>query len=352
MDIEFHYYITYLIAARAGFVPEDAETIAYASQYIDDNDMVYAINQGTPDNYSNYISQSINILKPKKVVLRIYPIFHFIPGDPLIGSVRRKDGKMHHLNTTPDSENGRAIFDSALKSGDLYRIGLVCHSYADSWAHKNFVGSFDHFNIMWGPFKLLGHVAAFARPDQVNLVWDDQRLISSLSRIDNNPKFFEAAGTIFKKLRKNLDPAVSDSALEAEMEQLLNDLNWAVSANGPSKRLRKARIERYRAISKKERYGGVEIEKYDMDKWMDEAVNENIRGFRIRSKRAIVRFIKGYLSEAMPRFEDHYTWKDPANYRQTHWYRFQEAVKAQQRETTKILNETTFWKLELDLENW
>lgn len=31
MDLEFHYYITYLIAVRAGFKKSTAETLAYAS---------------------------------------------------------------------------------------------------------------------------------------------------------------------------------------------------------------------------------------------------------------------------------------------------------------------------------
>ncbi len=31
MDIEFHYFMTHLIALRAGFKPGDAHTIAYAS---------------------------------------------------------------------------------------------------------------------------------------------------------------------------------------------------------------------------------------------------------------------------------------------------------------------------------
>jgi hypothetical protein len=37
MDIEFHYYMTYITALRAGFRVDDAYTIAYSSQY-DDND--------------------------------------------------------------------------------------------------------------------------------------------------------------------------------------------------------------------------------------------------------------------------------------------------------------------------
>ena len=38
MNTEFHYYITYLIAAKAGFPAEEARLLAYASQYVDNND--------------------------------------------------------------------------------------------------------------------------------------------------------------------------------------------------------------------------------------------------------------------------------------------------------------------------
>jgi len=37
MDIEFHYCMTYLIAARAGFRPSDAAILAQSAQEIDDN---------------------------------------------------------------------------------------------------------------------------------------------------------------------------------------------------------------------------------------------------------------------------------------------------------------------------
>ena len=34
MDIEFHYYMTYLIATRAGFRPAEAAVLAQAAQEI------------------------------------------------------------------------------------------------------------------------------------------------------------------------------------------------------------------------------------------------------------------------------------------------------------------------------
>ena len=48
MNIEFHYHITRLIAARAGFPPEDADIIAFSSQYVDDNSMIFEIDKEMP----------------------------------------------------------------------------------------------------------------------------------------------------------------------------------------------------------------------------------------------------------------------------------------------------------------
>lgn len=153
MDIEFHYYITYLIAARAGFSPDDSYLLAYSSQYVDDNDIIFEVNIDSEDYYSNYISQTKNILKPKKKLFRIYPLFHFVPGEPFVNSARRKEGKLHYLNTTPDSKNARKILKSAFTSENIYRIGIASHAYADTWAHQNFVGYYDDFNAIKGLLK-------------------------------------------------------------------------------------------------------------------------------------------------------------------------------------------------------
>ncbi len=83
MNKEFHYYATGLITQRAGFSEEDAETIARASQFVDENDVALEVRErgGSQKPYRNFISQTMNILKPKKALMRIYPVFHFVPGD-------------------------------------------------------------------------------------------------------------------------------------------------------------------------------------------------------------------------------------------------------------------------------
>ena len=61
MDKEFHFYITYIIAQRAGFTDENSYKITYSSQYTDDNKTKFFISGGDPDPFETYISQTIDI---------------------------------------------------------------------------------------------------------------------------------------------------------------------------------------------------------------------------------------------------------------------------------------------------
>ena len=132
MELEFHYYITGMIAHRAGFTEEEASIISYSSQFVDDNDVILNVkNRKNNEVYSNYISQTMDITKPKMELMRIYPVFHYVPGNPNDASARRKDGKMHILNTTPDNDISRNMLSSAFKSSQdvrLYRIGIATHA--------------------------------------------------------------------------------------------------------------------------------------------------------------------------------------------------------------------------------
>lgn len=351
MDIEFHYYITYLIAAKAGFGAKDAYLLAYSSQYVDDNDMVFEISTDTSHSYQNYISQTMNILKPKLKLFRIYPIFHFIPGKPLADTARRKDGKLHYLNTTPDSDNARNILKLALQSGDIYRIGVASHSYADSWAHQNFVGYYDEFNtikksILKRIKPRIGHAGAGHNPDRVGLSWTDHRLVSSLRDIDNNKRFLQAAARLFELYRGYLQPNCSDEQCTKDRDDLIEELRNVM--NGINSR--EKRILNYHQLALTDAYGRIPLEEYDMDTWMDEAVNEDVRGFRIRSKTNILRLIKNKISGALTPIKDTYTWKDKHDFQDTNWFKFQQAVKAHQKEAGEYLYDSVFHKMEL--ENW
>jgi len=340
MDIEFHYYMTYLIAAKAGFCADDAFIIANACQYVDDNDLILEVDKGRPSAYRNYISQTMNILKPKAKLFRIYPLFHFIPGDPQNPTAWRKDGKMHWLNTTPDSVNANQIFDAALASADLYRIGVACHSFADTWAHQNFIGFFDDFNAMAGPLNQavpnIGHADAGHNPDWPALIWQDKRLL--YERVDNKAIFLKAAEAMLEKLARYIDEEVSEDVLHELSSGLRQDLDWAIGDRDQSNHFKEDRIDRYRELSTRPDYGNQKLKIYDEDYWLEEAIKEKVRGLRDRSDFTLARWDP---------FTDVYTWKNRQTYQLSSWYRFQEAVKNHQNEAWAILEKTNLLGLEL-----
>ncbi len=340
MDIEFHYYMTFLIAGKAGFGQDDSYTIAYSSQYVDDNDLIYEINKDTAQYYRNYISQTMNITKPKAKLFRIYPLFHFIPGDPLQKDGYRRDGVLHWLNTTPDSENANQVIDNALKSKNIYRIGVASHSYVDTWAHQNFIGYYNEFNSMSGVLENLspniGHADAGHNPDWPALVWQDRRLISKNRRIDNKERFMSAAGSLFSKYRMYIDKKCSSKALNADRMQLIKQLRSAIGETDQKNDNLRVRIERYKETSLN--MLGFEIPEYDEYAWFEDAVNEKVRGLRDKSDNFLTRWDP---------LTDIYTWKKPGGYKNSSWFKFQEAVKTNQNDTWEILDKKVFSKLDL-----
>ena len=284
----------------------------------------------------------MNILKPKAKLIRIYPIFHFIPGDPRAPTAWRKDGGMHWLNTTPNSKNANMLMDAALasKTKDLHRIGIAVHGYVDSWAHQNFVGYHSAFNAMSGPLGTfapnIGHADAGHNPDEPALVWQDLRLKDE--RVDNKTRFLEAAECLLQKLLRFADPSVSQKAVKNEGEKLRKDLDTAIGARDRKNERREERIARYKELGSKRDYGGRDLPEYDEDKWFDEAVNEDARGLRDRSDFSLTRWDP---------LTDKYTWKDARNYTKTNWYRFQEAVKQHQDDSWDRLSKRNLKGLDL-----
>lgn len=206
MDSEFHYYMTYIIALRAGFKADEAYTIAYSSQYTDHNDTPYEI-LGDDIPYNNYISQTMDITKPREELLRIHPYFHFFPGSKreiVNNSYPRKDGKLHLLNTISNNVNVRRLFTKSLKSADLYRIGIATHTYTDTFCHQNFVGFKESFNSMEGFLAKIipsvGHADAKYKPDIPGRVWFDTRHVSKYTEVRNKERILEAAGNIFSSI--------------------------------------------------------------------------------------------------------------------------------------------------------
>ena len=307
MDVEFHYYLTHLASIAGGRDPDESQKIAYSSQYLDHNVSSLIINKGSVDEYKNYISQTNNILFPRRRLRRIYPVFHFIPGGS--GGNVRRDGKTDSLITTPDSDLANKLMDQALDTGNPYRIGIALHGYADTWAHQNFTGTFSKLNKVWKWntwfLPSVGHAGVFHDPDLFDKVWEDPRIINC--QIFNVGRHWKALRAVYKKL-------VTDKPLFSEdefIERLTRERR--ISKN----------INTY--ISTSLGWSGYSLPKYDRFHWFTQAVKENKRMFRDAG--SMVRILRDKLH-----------WKD--NHRDSDWYKFQESVKDHQREVLSMFRDT------------
>jgi len=319
MDKEFHFYITYIIAQRAGFNDENSYKIAYASQYTDDNNIKFIIHSGDPDPFETYISQTIDITQPQATLMRIYPAFHFMPGneqDLFTPSVYRHDGKLHLLNTIPNGTNSKKVLQEALNSGNLYRIGIAVHMYTDTFAHQNFIGFDDSFNslIALSPFDI-GHAEAAHKPDWPAAVWDDHRLVSSLTRVDNKRRFLQAVKYTYSFLKQGNPPD------QNELNQLVTDIDKVIGKRDDNNQLSKNRVKEYKKLIKN-------MKDYNEDEWINKAIEEKQPDAPLPD------------SPYVPT----YAWK--RGYKTSDWYQFQMAVKEHQKLVVDEILKPIFAKME------
>ena len=349
MDIEFHYYMTYLIAARAGFSPADAAVIAQSAQEIDDNHIPIEVGAGTAQVYEGTISQTMNILRPWHAK-RIYPIFHFIPGDPDAASARRVDGARSDWVTTPNSALANEMLDTALRSGDLYRIGASAHAFADTWAHQNFLGKDDAFNEMPiepGESRLeealdaisilrIGHALAGHKPDIPDLIWTDARLAEPT--VVNADRFLDAAEHLFRKLRGYKNGDATGAAVDRDAASLVADLKEDIGTPSTVSAPRAVRIRRYGNRALTTPYGAKAIPDYQEGQWSDAAFIEKRSDISTRLDIFMSEYagVAGDALDFGTRMQC--TWRDAAAYRQTDWFKFQEAVLSHLNECWAVLS--------------
>lgn len=319
MDIEFHYYITAYLAREAGFSEEAAKTIAYASEYVDENDVPFVvIDRHTKRRYRNFISQTMNILKPKQELMRIYPIFHFVPGEPDAVSARRVDGKQHILNTTPNSENANTLMEDAFKSDRqvrLYRIGIASHMYVDTWAHQNFVGWYDVFNQVSLDIKPnIGHADGEHHPDWVSHRWFDERLVQP--EVNNRHRFMSAAKALFEWYcgAQGRDQAIKAQDKWPVVEKTLSHMM------GPTYTGNRCKYHEDRMACYREAMPW--LPDFEERAWFDQAIETVVRGGKDTHDGIRARFTL---------FNDEYFWRENLAPEQTHWFAFQEAIKAHER---------------------
>ena len=140
MQIDFHFYTIYALARAAGFVPDNAFVVAYASQHTDDAKYDKALEFQNGGRFQQVLTAhrffDLKALD-KKTSYRIWIPFHFLPGNLGVEFYER-------MVTRPRSTVAQRLVDDLLSSNSrpylLHRLGIFLHCYADTWSHQNFLG--------------------------------------------------------------------------------------------------------------------------------------------------------------------------------------------------------------------
>ncbi len=319
MNREFHYYILHFLCTSAGFSDTKAYTISYSSQYVDNNIVEHNVKKAGGV-YKSIVTHNYGWIGdwfPKNV----YVPFHFLPGDKNEAD-ERKDGMRNDYCVTPGSAYARELVERAFKTNNFYRIGIGLHTFADTWAHRNFTG----FNEKWNCVENnlmpdVGHAEVYSAPDKVNNIWYDKRLVNE--RVDNNERFLLAAREIYKLLCEYNGNTGDD--VDFVMQGVEKIIGGHDDKRGPEERIYDCIIAH-------------DIMEYDKFEWLERAVLLS----------------NGYFSSDELRELDTFEWiKDSVLYRssflerpvlqpadgfyESDWYLWQEAAKAHLNEARKIL---------------
>ena len=169
MNINYHYYVIKTLARTAGFEEEDAQTVAYYSQQVDDftHYITMHVKQKPPTFFidNGYAEESKGIWKVKPHPTGIDVIqslsdsyrratlssFHFIPAKPLAEieaeqgftradyrCVRADDSQAVLINRIMEEAVEAVCTQKCEKS--LMQLGMALHTYADTYAHCGYSG--------------------------------------------------------------------------------------------------------------------------------------------------------------------------------------------------------------------
>ena len=147
MNIDFHYYATYLAAIIAGYSHEESSEIAYSAQFVDCCTRTFLISIKAPLSAATTQSQ-VELINARADLLglqnitRIWSSFHFLPQDLYAEKkwCTRGYRNKYRLICGP---NGDLLVETVklAKGKSLESVGLAMHVLADTWAHRNFAGT-------------------------------------------------------------------------------------------------------------------------------------------------------------------------------------------------------------------
>ncbi|MBW1783097.1 MAG: hypothetical protein JRL30_20430 [Deltaproteobacteria bacterium] len=154
MKIDAHYYAVLAFARAIGFNKDSACQIAYASQFVDDakiNLMYLKEDPGAEVKHDVFDGQHLflnmatchSYTRVKTfnygAMINNTCAFHFVPG---CEGTRFSE----KLRCKEDSEIANNILKKALEQADPIKLGIVLHTYADTFSHQDFSGLLSKVN--------------------------------------------------------------------------------------------------------------------------------------------------------------------------------------------------------------
>ena len=147
MQIDMHYGAIYYLATLAKINENEAQIIAYASQFVDDAEfggtVQFCDGDGCICSNSAHKYLSDNLSAHARLVWIPY---HFIPEPTRQGTFLEK------LKCVKDNNLARSAVDEAIKEKDddirPFRFGVALHAYADTWSHYDFSGIASDTNLV------------------------------------------------------------------------------------------------------------------------------------------------------------------------------------------------------------
>ena len=207
MQKDFHFYVTYALARKAGRSADDAATIAWADEYTD--------RQTDEDIYEVQTQcQELDRWNDPQIQFTVLVPFHFIPGN---------DEKWP-WKTTQNSPRAQKLVRAAEKSQDLCRLGIALHTLQDTFSHQGFSGWREEQNACYPWYYLksavpnVGHAEMLVMPDMVDRVWRDPR--HKGSKIDNRKRALDAARATLRSLLRASGTPWREATWSAIKQQL------------------------------------------------------------------------------------------------------------------------------------
>jgi hypothetical protein len=215
MNLDFHYYATYIAARDAAFTHDQALLIAHAAQYVDCSsaeklDKNILAGRSTIPTFETMLTMSWKTSfrthdSELKETEKIWTAFHFLPGnlDSHLAysgpnrysgwfstwSISDKERQQFKLLCLPNSGLSEEIVNACVRSHNkpyfLHQLGICMHVLADTWAHRYYSGvccwciNDAHDDVIWTKDKRKVPFVQVNSIETILSLWDIYRTTPS-----------------------------------------------------------------------------------------------------------------------------------------------------------------------------